>query len=60
MNDIEIEVFIEGMEEIGDVWEKEDVKRVYGDRRLEDALNDRIGDMQVFANIINTVLNQKS
>lgn len=29
MNDREIEVFIECMEEIGDVWEKEDVKRVY-------------------------------
>ena len=29
---------MERMEEIGDDWEKEDVKRVYGDYTFEDAL----------------------
>ncbi len=30
MNNAEITEFIERMEEIGDVWEEADVKRVYG------------------------------
>ena len=41
----EREEFIERMEEFGDVWEDNDVKRVYGDWELEDALNDRMTDM---------------
>lgn len=58
MTNLEIEIFIEKMEEFGDVWEVADVKRVYGDRSLEDALHDRMGDMQAFANIIDTILNR--
>lgn len=58
MTNLEIEIFIEKMEEFGDVWEVADVKRVYGDRSLEDALQDRMGDMQTFADIIDTVLNR--
>ena len=57
MTKAEIETFIERMEEIGDVWEEVDVERVYGDRSLEDALNDRMGDMMAFGNIISTVIN---
>lgn len=57
MTKAEIETFIEHMEEIGDVWEEADVERVYGDRSLEDALNDRMGDMMAFGNIISTVIN---
>ncbi|WP_268890089.1 hypothetical protein [Mogibacterium kristiansenii] len=34
-------LFIEEMEEIGDVWEPEDVERVYGVSSLEEALEDR-------------------
>lgn len=45
MTKTEIDAFIERMEELGDVWEPEDVERVYGDRTLEDALEDRMGDM---------------
>ena len=45
------------MEEIGDIWGEADVERVYGDRSLEDALNDRVGDMMIFGNIISTVIN---
>lgn len=60
MNDIEINTFIERMEEIGDIWEKDDVKRVYGDKSLEEALNDRMADMNTFGNIIATVLNRNT
>ena len=58
MTEIEINTFIERMEEIGDLWEPEDVERVYGDRSLEDALNDRMTDISTFANIIGTILNR--
>ena len=58
MTDIEINTFIERMEEIGDLWEPEDVERVYGDRSLEDALDDRMADMSAFASIIGTILNR--
>ncbi len=54
----EREIFIERMEEFGDVWEDKDVKRVYGDWDLEDALNDRMTDMQHFANIMNAIINR--
>ena len=59
MTKIEIETFIERMEEIGDVWEEADVERVYGDRSLEEALEDRMGDMMAFGSIISTVINSR-
>ena len=58
MTKTDIDTFIERMEEIGDVWEPEDVERVYGDRTLEDALEDRMGDMMAFGNIISMVINR--
>ena len=58
MTKMEINEFIERMEEIGDVWEPEDVERVYGDGSLMDALSDRMSDMQQFANIIDMVINR--
>lgn len=57
LSEIEVNTFIERMEEIGDVWEPEDVQRVYGDMSLEEALADRMNDMNAFGNIINTILN---
>ena len=51
--------FIERMEEIGDVWEDDDVERVYGSKSLEDALKDRMSDMHVFADILGMVLNNR-
>ena len=60
MNDIEINTFIERMEEIGDIWQIDDVKRVYGDKSLEEALNDRMADMNTFGNIIAAVLNRNT
>ena len=41
MKKSEVNSFIEEMEEIGDVWEPEDVERVYGVSSLEEALEDR-------------------
>ena len=45
MTNTEINEFIERMEEIGDIWEPEDVQRVYGDGTLEEALQDRMSLM---------------
>ena len=59
MTKAEIEIFIERMEETGDVWEPDDVERVYGDRSLNDALEDRMGDMMAFGNIMAAVINRK-
>ena len=52
----EREEFIERMKEFGDFWKDKDVKRVYGDWNLKDALNDRMADMQHFATIMNTII----
>ena len=59
MNKGEISTFIERMEEIGDVWKEEDVRRVYGDKSLEEALQDRMNDIHTFADIIGKVINRK-
>lgn len=58
MNDKEINEFIERMEEFGDVWEPEDVKRVYKNKNLEEALKERMSDLGWFANIIDKVINK--
>ncbi len=58
MTKAEISEFIERMEEIGDIWEEADVKRVYGKKSLQEALDDRMGDMTAFAKIINMVANR--
>ena len=58
MNQNEIYEFIERMEEIGDIWEYDDVKRVYGDKSLEYAINERMTTLNTFAGIIHTVLNR--
>ena len=57
MQDSELSMFIEEMEEIGDVWELEDVKRVYGDVSLEEAIADRKKSVGMFLDIIaNTII----
>ena len=58
MNKQEIQEFINRMEEIGDVWKKADVKRVYGDKSLADALKDRMGIINSFGHIIERILNR--
>lgn len=52
MNNSEIKVFIYTLKEAGDIWEPADVKRVYGNISLEDALQGRIHDLQWFADIL--------
>ena len=58
MNDIEINEFIERMEELGDVWEYDQVKRVYGDETLEYALKSRMSDMSHWGNIVDAIYNR--
>lgn len=41
MTDIEIQTFIETMEELGDNWTPEQVKEVYGDYSYETAVSER-------------------
>lgn len=60
MTKAEINEFIERMEEIGDIWAVEDANRVYGDATLEEALSDRMSALQMFGNIIGTLLNANS
>ena len=57
MTKSEIEAFIEEMEEIGDIWEPDDVARVYGDMTLAEALDSRKADMGTFFDIIGKVIN---
>ena len=53
----ERQYFIDRMEEIGDEWEDDDVKRVYGKMSLQDALDDRMKDMHFFGNIVDAIIN---
>ena len=57
MSKEERQYFIDRMEEIGDEWEDDDVKRVYGKMSLQDALDDRMKDMQFFGNIVDAIIN---
>lgn len=58
MNNPEIEEFIECMEEQGDEWDEEQVKRVYGDMSLEDAITKRRSELGSFFDILGTVINR--
>lgn len=60
MTKSELNEFIERMEVIGDIWSLEDAKRVYGNKTLEEALSERLSAIQIFGNIIGTVLNADS
>lgn len=52
----DIERFIEEMEELGDEWEPEDVERVYGDKTIEEALDDRKTSVSLFFDIISKII----
>lgn len=58
MNKSEINQFIEEMEEIGDEWTPEEVESVYGEKSLEEAINDRKGSVGIFFDIIGKVINK--
>ncbi len=59
MNKLEINEFIEEMEDIGDVWTKEQVKDVYGDCSLEDALAERKSQVGMLFENIGRFINAK-
>ncbi len=54
----DVAVFIEEMEEIGDVWTPEQVEDVYGDSTLEEALADRKASIGSFFDIIGKVISK--
>ena len=53
----DIDAFIEEMESIGDEWTPEQVKDVYGNSTLDDALADRKSSVGTFFDIIGKVIN---
>ena len=59
MNNNEIKTFIERMEEAGDQWDREDVERVYGNVSLEEAIQDRMNDLNWFADILSKVIKSR-
>ena len=56
MTDMEIEMFIETMADYGDIWEPDEVRSVYANQTLEEALEDRKAAVLTFGNILATVL----
>ena len=58
MNKSEINIFIDEMKHIGDVWEPADVERVYGDKTLNEALADRKEALVEQAKIFNIIANR--
>lgn len=55
----DVNAFIEEMEMIGDIWEPEDVERVYGNTTLENAISDRKSSLGHFFDIIGKVINKE-
>ena len=55
----EITIFIEEMEIIGDDWTPEQVKDVYGDYTLDEALVERKASVGTFFDTIGKVVNRK-
>ncbi len=58
MNKNDIMTFIEEMEAIGDEWTEEQVKDVYGNSSLSDAISDRKASISTFFDIIGNVLDR--
>lgn len=53
----EIEIFINEMKPIGDEWTDEQVKDVYGNSSLADAISDRKATIGHFVDNFNKILN---
>lgn len=56
MTKFDAEIFIEKMEEIGDIWTVDQVLDVYGDDTLENSLEKRKSEVGIFMNIISSVI----
>lgn len=54
----EINTFIETMKELGDIWTVNQVKDVFGDNSLEDAINDRKVSHAQLGSLIGIILNR--
>lgn len=57
MNSIEIDTFIELMEEVNDIWTPEEVRRCYGNGTLEEAVLSRKQELKIMGNIYEKVVN---
>ena len=58
MKKSEIAEFMESMEEVGDNWTEEQVKDVYGDMSLKEALADRKASVGRMIDIIGTIISR--
>lgn len=56
MTDNDIEIFIEEMDNMGDHWEKDDVKNIYSDKSLDEALEERKTSIAMLDDIIGQLL----
>ena len=57
MTKVEINTFIETMEEFGDIWTANQVEEIYGSSTLEEAIADRKSSHEKMADLIGKVIN---
>lgn len=57
MTKVEINTFIETMEEFGDIWNADQVEEVYGNSTLKEAIADRKSSHEKMADLIGKVIN---
>lgn len=57
MTKVEINTFIETMEEFGDIWTADQVEEVYGNSTLKEAIADRKSSYEKMADLIGKVIN---
>lgn len=57
MTKVEINTFIETMEEFGDIWTAAQVEEIYGSSTLEEAIADRKSSHEKMADLIGKVIN---
>lgn len=58
MTKAEINIFIETMEEFGDIWTADQVEEVYGSSTLKEAIADRKSSHEKMADLIGKVINR--
>lgn len=57
MTKVEINTFIETMEEFGDIWTADQVEEVYGNSTLKEAIADRKSSHEKMSDLIGKVIN---
>lgn len=58
MTEKEVYLFIEKMKKYGDVWEYEDVVRIYGKMEFEQAVEDRKFDISEFSSLTGMIIDE--